>query len=75
MAAVPEDEVRQMTSGNAATVYDIDLEQLQEIADVVGPAPGLIATPLSPGELDRLSGLSIFRGILGQQKEAEHARR
>ena len=71
MAAVPEDEVRQLTSGNAAAVYGIDLEQLQPVADRFGPGPELIATSLSPGERDGLSGLSIFRGILGTKKPAE----
>ncbi len=71
MAEVPEDEVRQLTSGNAAHIYDIDLEQLQRTADRFGPAPELIATPLSPDELAGLSGLSVFRGIHRPQEAAQ----
>ena len=63
--------MRQLTSGNAAAVYDIDLDQLQPLADRFGPTPELVARPLSPGELDELSGLGVFRSILGDQREAE----
>jgi hypothetical protein len=48
MAAVPEDEVLQMASGNAAVVHGIDVEQLQPLAGRFGPAPELVARPLSP---------------------------
>jgi predicted TIM-barrel fold metal-dependent hydrolase len=48
---VPEDEVRQMTSLNAARLYGFDLEQLQPIADVIGPTVEHIATPVRPEEL------------------------
>src|SRR5262249_28954724 len=48
---VPADEVRAMTSENAAKVYGFDLDALQPIADRIGPTPEEIATPVSPGEL------------------------
>ena len=48
---VPEDEVRLMTSGNAAKVYDLDLDRLQKIADQIGPTVEEVATPVKPDEL------------------------
>ena len=50
---VPEDEVRLMTSGNAAVVYDLDLDRLQKIADEIGPTVEEVATPVVPDELPR----------------------
>jgi hypothetical protein len=49
MAAVPEDEVLQMASGNAAVVHGIDVEQLQPLAGRFGPAPELVTPALSAG--------------------------
>ena len=48
---VPEDEVRQLTSLNAARAYDVDLEQLQVIADRIGPTVDQISTPLTSAEV------------------------
>jgi amidohydrolase family protein len=48
---IPEDEVRLMTSVNAAKVYDLDLDRLQKIADEIGPTVEEIATPVEPEEL------------------------
>jgi predicted TIM-barrel fold metal-dependent hydrolase len=48
---VPEEEVRQLTSLNAARAYDVDLDQLQVIADRIGPTVEQIATPLTAEEL------------------------
>ncbi|HEY6531850.1 MAG TPA: amidohydrolase family protein [Acidimicrobiales bacterium] len=48
---VPEDDVRQLTSLNAARAYDVDLDQLQAIADRIGPTVAQIATPLSADEV------------------------
>jgi predicted TIM-barrel fold metal-dependent hydrolase len=48
---VPEDEVRTMTSRNAAKVYGFDLEFLQALADRIGPTPYEVATPVAAGEL------------------------
>ena len=36
-SGVPEREVRQMTSLNAAALYGFDLDHLQRIADEIGP--------------------------------------
>jgi hypothetical protein len=52
---VPEDEVRRMTSLNAADVYGFDLDFLQTVADKIGPTPEEIATPVSPAELPKVS--------------------
>lgn len=45
-ANVAEHEVRQLTSINAAKVYDLDLDYLQSLADRVGPRPEDVAVPL-----------------------------
>jgi predicted TIM-barrel fold metal-dependent hydrolase len=50
-SGVPEDEVRLMTSENAAKVYGIDLEALQPLADRIGPTVEEIAVPLLADEL------------------------
>ena len=48
---LPEDEVRAMTSLNAAEVYDcFDLDYLQTIADEIGPTPEEVARPLTADE-------------------------
>jgi predicted TIM-barrel fold metal-dependent hydrolase len=52
---VPEDEVRAMTSENAAKVYDLDLDFLQKIADKIGPTPEQVAKPITLDELPHAS--------------------
>jgi len=47
---VPEDEVRAMTSLNAAKVYGFDLDVLQRVADEIGPTSDELATPVSRDE-------------------------
>ncbi len=50
-ADVPEDEVRAMTSLNAAELYGFDLDALRPIADAIGPTVAEVATPVAPDEL------------------------
>jgi predicted TIM-barrel fold metal-dependent hydrolase len=52
---LPEDEVRAMTSINAAKLYDFDLDMLQTIADRVGPSVAEMATPVAANELPAVS--------------------
>jgi hypothetical protein len=52
---VPEDEVRTMTSVNAANVYGFDLDYLQTIADKIGPTPEEVAQPITADELPKVS--------------------
>jgi predicted TIM-barrel fold metal-dependent hydrolase len=52
---IPEDEVRAMTSLNAAKLYGFDLDQLQVIADRVGPSVAEMATPVTAAELPAVS--------------------
>jgi predicted TIM-barrel fold metal-dependent hydrolase len=52
---IPENEVRQITSLNAARVYGLDLAKLQTIADKIGPAIDEIAKPVQPDELPNAS--------------------
>ena len=62
---VPEDEVRRMTSLNAAEVYGFDLGFLQGIADKIGPTPEEVATPVSPEELPASSmSVCILEAIM-----------
>jgi hypothetical protein len=53
---VPEDEVRAMTSGNAAHLYGFDLDQLQLVADRIGPTVEQVATPARREEIPAHSG-------------------
>jgi predicted TIM-barrel fold metal-dependent hydrolase len=48
---VPEDEVRAMTSENAAALYGFDLDHLQRIADEIGPSVEDVARPVAREEL------------------------
>jgi predicted TIM-barrel fold metal-dependent hydrolase len=59
---LPEHEVRQMTSLNAAEVYDcFDLDQLQTIADEIGPTPDDVARPVTADEFpDFTMSISIW---------------
>jgi predicted TIM-barrel fold metal-dependent hydrolase len=64
-AGVPRDEVTKLLSGNAARLYDFDLDLLTPIGDTVGPLVERIDTPLEPGEVPKeaekcpaLAGLS-----------------
>lgn len=52
---LPEDEVRAMTSLNAARLYGFDLDMLQTIADRVGPSVAEVATPVAAHELPEVS--------------------
>jgi predicted TIM-barrel fold metal-dependent hydrolase len=54
-SGVPEDEVRQMTSVNAAALYGFDLDALQVVADRIGPTVEEVATPVVPDELPESS--------------------
>lgn len=63
-AALPEHQVRQMVSTNAATVYDLDLGFLQGIADRIGPTVAEIARPLPIDEMPTASVCPTFRPIL-----------
>lgn len=52
---LPEDEVRAMTSINAAKLYGFDLDMLQTIADRVGPSVAEMARPVAASELPEVS--------------------
>jgi hypothetical protein len=45
-ADVPEQEVRMMLGGNAAALYDFDLEALRPAANEANITPELVATTL-----------------------------
>jgi hypothetical protein len=58
-SSVPEDEMRQILAGNAAKLYDFDLDKLAPLAAKVGPTVEEVATPIDDvpqKELQRLSG-------------------
>jgi predicted TIM-barrel fold metal-dependent hydrolase len=63
MYDVPEDEVRRMTSLNAARVYDVDLDRLQPLADELGPTVEWIATPLDADEIPDDPEFRLVSGI------------
>jgi hypothetical protein len=50
-ADVPRNEVRAMTSLNAAELYGFDLDALQLVADEIGPTPDEVARPVAREEL------------------------
>jgi predicted TIM-barrel fold metal-dependent hydrolase len=54
-ADVPQDEVRAITSENAAAVYGFDLAQLRVVADQIGPTRAEVATPIAVEDLPRNS--------------------
>lgn len=61
---VPEDEVRKMTSRNAAEAYGFDLDFLQGIADSIGPTVSQIATPVAADEIPLNSrSMTIFDAL------------
>jgi hypothetical protein len=62
---VPEDEVRQITSLNAARVYGFDVDALQKHADRVGPTVEELATPVTAEELPS----SCFSHTVGEAIE------
>ncbi|HEY6531777.1 MAG TPA: amidohydrolase family protein [Acidimicrobiales bacterium] len=49
-ADVAEDEVRKMTSENAAALYGFDLDALQVVANEIGPTVEEVATPVAAAE-------------------------
>jgi predicted TIM-barrel fold metal-dependent hydrolase len=60
-ANVPDDEVRAMTSLNAAKLYGFDLDALQKIADEIGPRVADVATPVQAEEFpDQSMSITIF---------------
>jgi hypothetical protein len=65
---LPEEEVRAMTSLNAAKLYGFDLDMLQKIADRVGPSVKEMSTPVAPAELPEVSfGHTVGEAIARQQ--------
>ena len=50
---LPDDAVDELLATRAAEVYGFDLEELQSIADRIGPTRGEIRTPLRADEVPR----------------------
>jgi predicted TIM-barrel fold metal-dependent hydrolase len=70
-SGLPEDEVRRMTSINAARVYGFDLDALQKVADRVGPTVEEMATPVAPEELPARSfSFTVGEAIANKQRQA-----
>jgi hypothetical protein len=68
---LPEEEVRQIISTNAAEVYGFDLAALQPLADRIGPTVEEIATPVTPDELPNNSlSLTVAEYIMRAQMAA-----
>ena len=51
MAGYPEDELRKLLAGNAATLYWADMDLLQVVADRVGSPVDEINEPLRSDEI------------------------
>ena len=62
---VPEDEVRAITSENAASVYGFDLESLQKIADEIGPTPEELHQQVTAEELPTISCCPTIAEAIG----------
>jgi predicted TIM-barrel fold metal-dependent hydrolase len=65
-SGVPESELRQMLAGNAAKMYDFDLDALAPLAARIGPTVAQVAEPLDeiPNKhLERLSADMDSRAI------------
>jgi predicted TIM-barrel fold metal-dependent hydrolase len=58
---VDREEVRAMLGGNAAKLYDFDLEKLAPLAARFGPRPEEVAVPLRDDELPRDTHSGAFR--------------
>jgi predicted TIM-barrel fold metal-dependent hydrolase len=52
-ADVGADETRRILSENASACYGFDLDQLQTIADQIGPSPATVHTPLAASDYPR----------------------
>jgi len=62
----PEAELRQILAGNAANLYDFDLDALAPLAARIGPTVDEIATPIEAvpdKELQRISGDMDYKAI------------
>ncbi|MCP5055946.1 MAG: amidohydrolase [bacterium] len=57
----PEEEVRAILGGNAAELYDFDLEKLAPLVERIGPRPGELAKPLSEDEFPKKTHTNAFR--------------
>jgi len=58
-SSLPPDELRRLLAGNAADLYDFDLDALAPLAAEIGPTVSEVATPIDEvptKQLERLSG-------------------
>ena len=68
---LPENEVRMMTSENAAQVYGFDLAALQRIADTIGWTVHQVAKPVSLHEIPRHTMCETFGEAIQHATTAE----
>ena len=75
----PEAELRQILAGNAAELYDFDLDALAPLAAQVGPTVAEVAQPIDAmpdKRLDRISSATWTRGRSSERRRsADGARR
>lgn len=69
-ADVSEEHRRMIFGGNAAKLYDFDMEALKVRAKEVGPTREQVDTPLPPEEIPRDSQCYLFRGALQELEQA-----
>ena len=68
---VPERELREILAGNAAQLYDFDLDALAPLADKVGPTVDEVAQPIDEVPDKTLERLSARHGPEGHQVSDE----
>jgi predicted TIM-barrel fold metal-dependent hydrolase len=58
---IPSADTRAMLGGNAATLYDFDLEKLAPLVEKIGPRPEEVAVPLAADEFPDAPHTNAFR--------------
>ncbi len=60
---IPEAELRPILGGNAVDLWGFDANQLQAVADRVGPSVADLATPLELADFDETFSWSLARPV------------
>jgi hypothetical protein len=63
-ADLTDDRRRKVLGGNAAALYNFDLEKLKPLAERYGPTPGEVDQPLPKEEIPRDSTCYLFQNAL-----------
>lgn len=63
LGGLPEDDIRRILGLNAVELWDFDLEQLQAVADRMGPTVADLATPLPLDDVPRTFSWSLSHPV------------